>query len=110
MPDLLGIVRCQDGLEQGVALLGLAFFAVADIAADQDDYGDHTTGYHHGHTAHMHQTHHHAGADKGHAGRNEPAADYRDHTRYAEHSAFASPGLVGQRCTHGHHKGDEGGR
>ena len=81
-------------------LFGKAALAVnegVDACADDDDYCRHA--------AEAHGQGHEEASREGHAGGDEPAADHRKHARYAEHRALAAPSAVGERGTHGYHKG-----
>ena len=109
LPHLGRVGGGQDGLEQRVALFGLALAAEAHVAADEHDDGDDGPGYHYRHAAKVHQAYHHPGAYEGDSGGDEPAADDGDDAGDTEDGAFAPPGAVGKRRAHGHHEGDEGG-
>ena len=106
-PHFVAVGCVQYRLEKGVVLDLLGFVAESDVAAHEKHKRYDASGNHYGYASEVHEAHYDSGSDECDTCGYEPTADYRDDTRYAEHRALASPGLVGKRGTHCHHEGDE---
>ena len=104
MEDLLrglGLTALRGNLPRGL------LFEIAAVEHHSTENG----GDHNGNRAAIDQHQpHDQGNQETTQGRYKPTHHHGHHARNAVYGRLASPGLIGQRRTHGHHKADVGGR
>ena len=106
LPNLLLIVGLKYNNHLFINLLGCLFLVIVDVATNEQV--NHKCNHYihcHNTTIVEHSCNKCCNYKRG-SGSNEPATYYRHHTGNAVHSTLTSPGTVGKRRTHTHHKGN----
>ena len=100
------IFRGKHLLKNIVLFFTLHLFPVFVITADQDKsrHPDHNN--HGRHATKIHDHSYKKADDKCSSCSNKPTTDHREHTGHPEYGTLPSPGPIGQRTTHSHHKSD----
>ena len=104
-----GILGAHHQLEYIVVMLASLLVLIHYITTYEQEHHKSHKGEHCQEASEIHDETDDGTDAEGYTGCDKPSTDDGENTGDTEHCTLATPGTVGKRCTHCHHKGDVGG-